>query len=97
MEWTLHISFIAFEMDSTSKFQTQLLTDRDVCGVTCIFFMMSRKSVYIYMHDCVFSFREEEGSIQVWWVMIIFRHLHCPIFLRFCPYASGRECEKKKV
>ena len=40
-------------------------------SITHIFFVMLRKSVYIYIHDCVFSFREEEGSIQVWWVMII--------------------------
>ena len=40
-------------------------------SITHIFFMMLRKSVYIYVHNCVFSFREEEGSIQVRWVMII--------------------------
>ena len=40
-------------------------------SINCIFFMMLRTSVYIYMHDYIFSFREEESSIQVWWVMII--------------------------
>ena len=38
-------------------------------GINCIFLIMLRNTV-IFMHVCVFSLRQEEGSVQTRWVNI---------------------------